>query len=487
MHMRVKRAFGALLAVGAVLVAAGAVGSASSSVVPSSAKEVVNVPSTVSDTASGGMRGDAPVPTCGTPTGVNWYTVRAPHRGAMVAKLVAHGELDGAVAVYRIVRSQRMPLLCVATNRHGRARVAWYAYTEGSYLIGVVRRQGSAVDTFALSVLASEPVESAPGQALPVKGVRSTINGVLDTMDAYSVPMVRGTTYRLNLTTPSSRGCIGYSIYRPNVPSFLHAQPVAALACGGYSEFTPGLDGGGLYSVVVTTDRRDALDHSYRLEVGPAGIDDTAPGMKIENGQYMTGSLFGHGLDVLDMYRFGVPRDNELTTLELRQKANVGFALHVMDETGRRVGAIREAHGLQSLRLHLPSGRYYAVVRSVDKSGGDYGLQLRVRDVTSTSISAGGTTFYEAPPNVAMPITVHVTQASHGGRVIVEFDHFDPIAGWHFATELTGNVDASGTYSTFWVPPNVGHFRARARFVANPYSSFSESGYVRMHVIEPLE
>lgn len=487
MNARLKRSCGALSVVGAVLLAAGSAGSAGSSVVPSSAKTIVTVPSTVSDSANGKLQKDAPIPACGSPAGVTWYTVKAPHRGAMVAKLVANGELDAAVAVYRIVRSQRLPLLCAATNRHGRARLAWYAYTEGSYLVGVVRRQGSAVDTFALTVLASERVEPAPGRALAGGGVRSTINGVLDTMDAYSVPMTRGTTYRLNVTTPSKHGCIGYAIYRPNVPSFLHAEPVETVGCGGYSEFTPGLDGGGLYSVVVTTDRRDALDHSYRIEVGPAGTDDTAPGVKIENGQYVAGSLFGKALDVLDMYRFGVPRENELTTIELRQKANVAFDLYVMDETGQRVGSIRDAHGLQVLRLHLAAGRYYAVVKSVDKSGGTYGLQLRVRDVTSTSISAGGATYYEAPPNVAMPITVQVTQASHGGHVIVELDHFDPIAGWHFATELAGNVDGSGTYSTTWVPPSVGHFRARARFVANPFSSFSESGYVRMHVIEPLE
>jgi hypothetical protein len=35
-------------------------------------------------------------------------------------------------------------------------------------------------------------------------------------------------------------------------------------------------------------------------------------------------------------------------------------------------------------------------------------------------------------------------------------------------------------------PPSVGHWRARARFVANPYSSYSESEYVHLHVVEPL-
>lgn len=487
MNPRIHWVCGAVLLAVVVSLTAGAAGSANGSVVPSSAEAIASVPSTVSGIANGRISKDAPVPACGAVAGVTWYTVRAPHRGAMVAKLVAKGELDGSVAVYRIVRSQRIPVLCAATNRHGRARVAWHAFTEGSYLIGVARRQSSAVGPYELTVLASEPAERAPGAALPANGVGATINGVLDTADAWSVPMTRGTTYRLNLTSTSRVGCIGYEIYRPGIPSFLHADPVAKAPCGGYSEFTPGLDGGGLYSVLVTTDRSDPLDHYYRLAVGAAGVDDGAPGVRIENGQYVTGSIFGRGLDAVDMYRFMVPRENELTTVELRQKANVGFDLLIVDETGRRVDAIREGRGLQVLRMHLPAGRYYAVVRSRGKSDGAYGLQLRVRDVTSTGITAGGATYVEAPPNVAMPISVHVAQASHGGRVLVEVDHFDPLSGWHFATELSGNLDASGTLTAFWMPPSVGHFRARARFVANPYSSFSESGYVRMHVVEPLE
>ena len=71
--------------------------------------------------------------------------------------------------------------------------------------------------------------------------------------------------------------------------------------------------------------------------------------------------------------------------------------------------------------------------------------------------------------------------------MIVEIDHFDPIAGWHYATSMTGSVASSGQLTSSWLLPSIGHFRARARFVANPYSSFSESGYVRMHVVEPLE
>ena len=446
-----------------------------------------SVPATISGVANGHVDQDAPVPACGAVAGVDWYTVQAPHRGAMVARLVARGELDAQVAVYRIVRSQRLPILCAATNRHGRARVAWYAYTEGSYLVGVARRQGSAVGPFDLTVLASDRPESTPGTSLPAAGATGTVDPVLDASDAWSVQMNRGTTYRLNLTTPWKVGCIAYGIYRPKISSFAHATAVATAPCGGYAEFTPGLDGGGLYSVLVNTQGDDPVSHAYRLQVGIAGPDDTAPGVRIDNGQFVSGSLFGRGLDALDMYRFAVPRDNELTTLELRQKANVGFDLLVIDETGNRVAAIRQGRGLQALRLHIPAGRYYAVVRSRAGNGGEYGLQFRVRDVTTTAISAGGGAYLESPVSVPLPITVQVTHASHGGRVIVEIDHFDPIAGWHYATSMTGSVASSGQLTSSWLLPSIGHFRARARFVANPYSSFSESGYVRMHVVEPLE
>ena len=487
MNARVKAAFAAAIALGLAFAVSSGIASSPNAVVPSTAKALPQAPVTVTGEANGRLVKDAPIPKCGPVAGVNWYTVKAPHRGALVARLVAHGDLDGGLAVYRIIRSQRIPVLCAATNRHGRARLAWYAYREGSYLLGVVRRANSAVGRFTLTVLAAERPEAAPGAPLPTNGVRSTLNSVLDSSDAWSVRMDRGVTYRLNLTTASRYGRMGYSVYRPNVPSFVHAHPVLVQEYGGYAEFTPGLDGGGLYSVVVTTERQDPLDHSYRLEVARAGPDDTAPGIHVDNGQTITGSLFAHGVDVVDMYRFGVPRTNQLTTVELRQQANVGFDLLVANETGARLAAIRQGRGLQVLRLHIPAGHYYAIVRSRGTNGGRYALQIRVRDVTATKIDASGSPYVESPPQIPVPLTVHVTSASHGGRVVIEIDHFDPIAGWHFATTVTGMVGATGTFTTAWLPPSVGQFRARARFVANPYSSFSESGYVHLHVVEPLE
>ena len=229
------------------------------------------------------------------------------------------------------------------------------------------------------------------------------------------------------------------------------------------------------------------LSHYYRLGLEPAGPDDFAPGLKLENGQFTTGTISGRALDAVDLYRFSVPRDNELTTLDLRQRPSVGFDLLLLTETGGKVACACNAKGRQVLRERIARGRYYVAVRSREKSSGKYGLQLFVRDVTATSISVNGAQFTEVSPGLAVPLDVRVASASHGGTVVIAIDRHDPLSGWQFSTTLHGSVDASGNYVANWTPATVGHWRARARFVGTPFSSFSKSGYVRVHVAEPLE
>lgn len=486
MTARTAGAVGAVVTALALAVAAATAFTSPQQVIPKNATQLGVAPLATHGVADAGApkQGD-PVPACADVAGTQWYVVQAPHRGALVARVIARGELDGAVAVYRIVRSQRTPLACAKTNRQGRARIAWYGFTQGSYLIGVARRVGSAVGEFDLDVTVADPQPRPPGQSLPVGGASETVNGVLDTADAWAVPMSRGITYRLNVASRAT--CLALELYRPGSYAFRPAKAVQTWPCAGYALFTPGIDGGGLYSLVVRETDGVSLSHFYRLEVAPAGADDIAPGLKLTNGQFATGSIFGRGIDTLDLYRFDVPRPNELTTLDLRQRPTVGLDLLLLNETGRRVACACSGKGRQVLREHIPQGRYYAAVRSRKKSGGAYGLQLFVRDVTTTSIAVAGTSYAETQPGVSVPLAVTVTSASHGGPVRIEIDRFDPLSGWHFASVVSGQVASDGSLVTSWLPPAVGHWRARARFVGTPFSSFSESGYVRIHVAEPLE
>lgn len=472
-------------AVVALLAASGAVSAPPNDGVDQ-AQQITSVPAAIEGTTDDAKvsKGE-PVPSCTGVEGVVWYTVEAPHRGALVARVKAGGELDGAIAVYRVVRSHRTELACARTNRTGRAVVAWYGYVQGSYLIAVARRAGSPAGPFRLTLEGAERPPRAPGEALPADGVRSTIDPILDSADAWSVQMERGTTYRINLTTPS--GCLSLAIYRPQTFSFALAHSVKSYPCGGYAAFTPGPDGGGLYSLVVRAEGIASVKRSYRLQSAPNGLDDGAPGVKLENGQSVAGTLFGRGIDAVDLYYILVPRPNELTTIDLVQKPNVGFDLVVLSETGGRVACACGQRGRQVLRETLPPGRYFVAVRSRDKSGGKYRLHVLVRDITTTSISVDGSRFVEVEPATAVPFTVNVTSASHGGRVQIQLDSHDPLFGWQFSTIVNGSVDATGAFTTDWTPPWVGHWRARARFVGTPFSSFSDSGYVRVHVAEPLE
>lgn len=432
-----------------------------------------------------GPRSGEPVPACASVAGVTWYVVQAPRRGAVVARLVARGDLDAAIAVYRVVRSQRTALSCAKTNRQGRARVAWYGYGQGSYLIGVARREGSAVGTYDLDVKVAEAQPRPPGTALPAQGAAETINGVLDTADAWSMQMARGVTYKLSLA--SRAPCLALEIYRPGVYAFRPAKAVQSWSCAGSALFTPGIDGGGAYNLVVRDNDGDPRSHYYRFLAAPAGADDIAPGLRLTNGQFVRGGIAGRGLDTLDLYRFDVPRPNELTTLDLRQQATVGLDLLILNETGGRLACACSGKGRQVLREHLSQGRYYAAVRSRSRSSGAYGLQLFVRDVTTSSIAALGLPYAETQPGQGVPLTVQVTSASHGGPVRIEIDRFDPLSGWHFSAVVAGQVGTDGRYVTSWVPSTVGHWRARVRFLGTPFSSYSESGYVRIHVAEPLE
>jgi hypothetical protein len=315
--------------------------------------------------------------------------------------------------------------------------------------------------------------------------VRSTIDPILDSSDAWSVSMERGTPYRINLTTPSD--CLSLSIYRPRTYSFALTEPVEAYRCGGYVVFTPGIDGGGLYSLVVRARGTAPVKRSYRLQVAPSSADDGAPGIKLANGQSVSGTIFGRGIDIVDVYRLAVPRANELTTVDLRLKPNVGLDLVVLKESGGRVTCACDGPGSQMLRENLPPAWYYLLVRSRDKSGGKYRLQALVRDVTTTSIAVNGTSSVEVLPETSVQLTVQVTSASHGGPVQIEIDHRDLLFGWQFSSVVAASVDASGAFATDWTPPLVGHWRARARFAGTPFSSLSASGYVYVHVAEPLE
>jgi hypothetical protein len=201
----------------------------------------------------------------------------------------------------------------------------------------------------------------------------------------------------------------------------------------------------------------------------------------------VNGALDAAGVDVVDVYHFGVPRENALTKIDLKQRPNVGFELALLSESGHRLKSSWGAKGRQTFAEHLAIGRYFVVVRARNRAAAGYRLQVITRDVTTTAMSSNGATSVEAPTGTPVPLSVQVTSASHGGPVQIEIDRYDLLFGWQYAQAVDGSIDSAGAFSTSWTPPYVGNFRARARFLGTPYSTFSDSGYVAVHATAPLE
>jgi hypothetical protein len=449
------------------------------------ASPIARLPATVRGTTEGARLGARdPHPWCASSTGVVWYELRAPRHAAIVLRLRAHGKLDAAVAVDHRVRSKLQPVACAKTNTFGRASVAFYGSLRGTYLIGVARLRASADATFVLSALVAERPSRPPGDALPAGGVRSTLNAALDPSDAWSVSLTRGTTYRFNVT---SRACVTMEVYRPHIYSFATSRPVLATDCGGYQTFTPGPDGGGLYTVRISTGGAGTATQPYLFTFAPAEPDDIGPGLSLANGATVHGRISGRGIDNVDLYRITVPRDHEQTTIDFHEKATTEMDLMLLTEEGRRISCACDTGGRQRLREVLRAGHYFVVVRSRARSGGPYSLGVVTRDITTTRLTAtAGATSLDVPPDTAVTFTVSVAQAHDGGPLTLEIQRFDPLARWQFSTLYRQQIGADGNFTTSWTPPSVGRWRAHARFFGTRFSSFSESAWVNVRVAEPL-
>ena len=452
------------------------------------AKPVGVLPARVDgSTKSGRVTKDAPVPSCSVGQGVVWYTVNAPRRGPMLATVAAGDDTDAALVVYRLVRSKAQEIHCALTDDSGTASVPWYAYPDKKYLIGVARRADSPAGRFQLSVASREALPQPPGTALAGGSASDRVTPFLDAADAWAVPMSRGTSYKINLASP--RGCVRLDIYRPGSYRFVDANHAerGMLSCGGYLLFTPGVDGGGLYSLVVSAAGAKTVAQPYRLLVAPAGSDDTAPGVALTSGEGITGALDSGALDVADLYTFTVPHDGSLTTIDIRPGPKLRYDLLVLNESGTRVAGATHAHGKQSLQEKIKAGRYFLSLRALHQTSGAYGLSVLTREVTSTTLSANGSRYAQTIPGSSVMFQVYVTAASHGGVVDIEIDRFDPIFGWQFSNVISGTASSDGRYTTSWTPPWAGPWRALARFPGNVYSTPSERGTVFVHVAAPLD
>jgi hypothetical protein len=417
---------------------------------------------------------------------VAWYRFAIPRRGPVVVRLQTTGALDAAMGVYRERRSSVGALGCTRTDKAGAAQMAVWGKPRDRIYVGVGRLATSAAGSFVLRVKQAERPATPPGTPLPAAGVASSVDAVVDPDDAWSVSLVAGQPFRFNLLSRTRNQCVEAALYQPDTVTFDEHYAVGRVyGCDGHKNyllFTPGPDGGGLYTMHVTASPDVTGAQRYRLMAAPAGKDDTAPGIELQNGASVQGTLFGRGTDVLDLYSFSVTKPSVLRA-ELQTKPGVHFDLVLLGQHGSMIGTFKSERPGRTLRFReLDLGLYYLAVKSHERSGGRYQLGLSVRELTTTHMTIDGLTIVSSTPGTSHSLSATVEPAGYGGTVRFQLDRFDPIAGWQFVGFVTTPVGSSGDATATWLPPSAGDWRIRARFLGTEQASVSQSGPVSLYV-----
>jgi hypothetical protein len=421
------------------------------------ARQLAAPPVTVSGTTVGATEEPRdPRSECGKARATVWYRLSGTASGRVMLRFSAFGDLDAIVSVYRVVRSRLTPVACNATDEGGHGILSFNTASGDSYLIMVGREASSDDGTFKFTLIRPEPSSRPPGTPLPRRGISSSVDPLSDFDDAWSLPMRPGITYRMNLA-PGRGRCVTLSLYRPRTRSFRQAQPLVVLHCGGYRTYTPGADGGGRYTLLVTaTDTRPGRER-YHLQTAVAGPDDMAPGLPLQNLQSRSGSLAGTKVDVVDLYRFRVLDRSDVT---LRLGGSGSFSLTLLSETGQRLSS---ASGGSALTIRLSPGRYFAAARAEGYAHGRYHLSLLERRITTTTVLIDGARVATVSPGSSVSIGVSV-DFSPQGTVRLEIDRFDPLTGWQFHQLYRLRLGGNGRTAISWRPPTIGRWRARALF-----------------------
>lgn len=396
--------------------------------------------------------------------GTVWYEFVARDTDAVSLRLVAAGDLDASVQVFRRVRSQLTPITQEPTDENGVAALRFEPVRGATYLVLVGQRGGSVAGSFRLDVFAPQPLEAAPGPALPEGGASRVVDALQNAADRFAVSLRAGVSYRIRIAA-EGEACPLLRLFPPGET----VTPRRVARCNAYLLFTPRAGEGGRYSLRVDAQPRRRGPQRYRLQVARAGADDTAPGLFLANYETERGSL--RGIDAVDLYRFDVARRSDV---RLALRTSAAFRLELRNDRGRRI-----AVGRAELVRQLAPGRYFAAVLAAGGAG-RYRLQRVTRTITRTSVALPE----RIRPGQAADVRVRVRPAVDG-PVMVTIDRFDPLSGYQFFRRA--HVTASGGVARLaFTPPTVGRWRATASFEGTRTAAPSEAGYARVLVAAPL-
>jgi hypothetical protein len=406
-------------------------------------------------------------PSCAGISGSVWYAVTAPRNGSIVVRLNMDGDQDATVEVIRRVRSQLTPVACERTNDAGNAAFTANVVKDGTYLIRVGRRFGSAAGGFRLDAKLADPPPAFPGRPLPRAGARGTLDRLADPLDAFTVRLRAGVSYLITAGTTAT-GCSTLQLFGPVATEFADA---VARDCD-WVFFTPSVSG--RFPILLGASRTGADVQSYRLRARAVRRDDVSPGLALRNLAKVRGIVNAPGGDPLDTYRFDVGSRSQL---DVSLGAGQGQEVRAIVVTagGRPVGQYTTA---DREPIVVGRGRYYVVVVSDGRAA--YTIQRTVRTITRTRLSTRARVPLGAVASLGVRISPRVP-----GPVAVTIERFEPAFGWQFDRKVSVRA-VNGRAVVRFRPGRSGLWRAGAEFLGTRTAAPSFADAREFSVTEPL-
>ncbi len=437
-----------------------------------------NLPAVLKGTTVGAISepSEPPSSCAGLTANAVWYSYRAPENERVAVELAAEGALEAVVDVYRVVRSQVVPVACHHTGAHGKASLSFQASENDNYVIRVAAVSGSQNAGFTLSVFTPTPEVRPPGPRLPASGANGLVDRIQNVNAAYSVLLHTGVSYIINLANETSGGCVSAGLFSPGTSSFQGSSPLFHIRCSGYRLFTPRPGEAGVYSIELTPRQSYQGVQHFHVQVVRAGPAETAPGVLLPNYATARGRLDSRDGAVIKLYRVQVHSHSNLK-LTLNAPTSATFNLQLREQNGHVIECQCDGSGGQTIVRRLLPGRYYAVVSTRGPTSGNYSLFRESRTITKTKIAFSP---LGAHPGQPVSINVHVS-ARASGPVTVVMERFDPVFGWQFYRQIQAFV-SEGTAQIPFTPPTVGEWRADASYHGSRTASPSGIGFTYLPV-----
>jgi hypothetical protein len=426
-------------------------------------------------TVAATLEQDEPGSPCGPIKSSVWFSFTVAKSRDLLVALDAAGDMDATVELFQRERSQLTSLTCQRTDRRGQATIDADGVAGTSYLVRVAPLDNSVADRFNLRVALPDEPARPPGQRLPQRGAAAQVDRFANPDDAWATKLRAGRTYRINFVTVHV-GCAQLALY---APGDFGGEALRSLSCDDYTVFTAPETG--VYTLHVRAPRASRARLSYRLRVGAAGRDDSAPGIVLADDHHSAGTLRGDELDALDLYRFTLARRSDL---RVRLRTTRDFDLQLLSEAGHRISCSCRFAGSKDMTRRLRPGRYFIAVRARDGAHGGYVLSRLARVITHATMLADGARHAAVAPGATVQLSLRVTPAVTG-RATMLIERHDPLAGWLFFAR--DHVSVRGTAATLaFRPPHVGRWRVTGDYDGTRTTSASNGGTATFRVVEPL-